>query len=66
MTIVADDGHVPVTLRFRQAVAVRLLIAALIPVILSLLGLLLRPAWSEVERRRRRAIVNALTGEGAG
>jgi hypothetical protein len=36
---------------------------ALILVLLSLFGMLLWPAWSEVERRR--AIVDALTGEGA-
>jgi hypothetical protein len=41
-----------------------LYVTALVLVVLSVLGMLLWPTWSEVERRRRIALVDALT-EGA-
>jgi hypothetical protein len=40
-------------------------VLALVLVLLSLFGMLLWPTWSEQERQRRLAIVDALTGEGA-
>jgi hypothetical protein len=36
---------------------------ALLLVLLSLFGMLLRPTWSEQEHRRRGAIVDVLTGD---
>jgi hypothetical protein len=65
------DDRKPVTagaylLEVRQALELLLFIVALALVLLSLLGMLLWPAWSDRERLRRRAIVDVLTGEGAG
>jgi hypothetical protein len=52
--------------RLLKVLVLPLLIAALFLVLLSLFGALLWPARSEVERRCRIALVDALTGEGAG
>jgi hypothetical protein len=60
MTMVADDRR---ALMARQRITLPHFIAALLLVLLSLLGMMLWPAWSERERLRRRAIVDALTGE---
>ena len=49
--------------RRRRALELPLYIAALVLVLLSVFGMLLWPTWSERERRRRRAIVDALTGD---
>jgi hypothetical protein len=48
-------------LRLRQALALPLYTAALVVILLSLFGMMLWPAWSEGERRRRLAIVDSLT-----
>jgi hypothetical protein len=48
-------------LRLRQALALPLYTAALVVILLSLFGMMLWPAWSERERRRRLAIVDSLT-----
>jgi hypothetical protein len=59
----AGDLLDSVSSRLHQAFSLPILAAAVLMVLLGVLGVLIWPAWSESERLRRRAIVDALTGE---